>query len=161
MGTRPRLDISRGTAHRTTSTHRDTVPPPRPWDDESRHGIYLTPAVLEDLSEEIADRVVTRLSKQPLLVNRHGLSDRILISVATIERLQRDGRIPVVRIGRRVLYCVNSVIAALANSPVTSNALSGTAHQPSQHEWLNTRTSVETGGGSAAYDRLASSQGGL
>jgi hypothetical protein len=78
--------------------------------------------VLEDLSEEIADRVFKRLSKQPALVDRYGLSDLISISVPTIERLQRDGRSPVVRIGRRVLYEVNAVLAALSNEDASLDA---------------------------------------
>lgn len=118
MGNRPRQPVSRGIAPRPTASHREAVSPPRPWGDESRHGIFLTPAVLEDLSEEIADRLFKRLSKQPALVDRYRLSDLISISVPTIERLQRDGRIPVVRIGRRVLYDVNAVLAALSEPAV-------------------------------------------
>lgn len=120
MGTHPRQPISRSISSRPMSSHRDAVSPPRSWGDESRHGIFLTPAVLEDLSEEIADRVFKRLSMQPALVDRYGLSDVISISVPTIERLQRDGRIPVVRIGRRVLYDVQAVLSALSEPAVGS-----------------------------------------
>lgn len=119
MATRPRQSTSRRATTRPASRHHETTSS-RTWGDETRYGISLTPAVLEDLSEEIADRVFKRMSKQPALVDRYGLSDVIPISVPTIERLQRDGRIPVVRIGRRVLYDVQAVLAALSETAAGS-----------------------------------------
>lgn len=158
MGNRPRQDVSRGVAHRPTASHRDAVSPPRPWGDESRHGILLTPAVLEDLSEEIADRLFKRLSKQPALVDRYRLSDLISISVPTIERLQRDGRIPVVRIGRRVLYDVNAVLAALSE-PAVGAPFDG-SHESETHGTTGQNNSAGSGTGTPSDHLLVANEGG-
>lgn len=158
MGNRPRQPASHGISHRPTSSHRDAPSPPRPWGDESRNGIFLTPAVLEDLSEEIASRLYARLSTQPVLVDRYGLTDRIPISVPTIERLQRDGRIPVVRIGRRVLYDVNAVLAALSE-PVVGACFVGSEESVS-HGTTGQNNSAGAGTGTPSEHLLVANEGG-
>ena len=158
MGNRPRQPVSRGIAPRPTSAHREATSPPRHWGDDSRHGIFLTPAVLEDLSEEIADRVFKRLSKQPALVDRYGLSDLISISVPTIERLQRDGRIPVVRIGRRVLYEFNAVLAALSEPAV--GVPFDSSQEPVPHGRTGQNNSAGSDTGTPSDHLLAANEGG-
>ena len=73
----------------------------------------IPPAELEDFIDSIADRVAERLAKRPRLVDRHTLAGLIGLSIATIERRVRDGSIPVIRIGNRVLFDVGDVVAAL------------------------------------------------
>ena len=76
----------------------------------------LSPADRAELVADIADAVAERLAKTPKLVDRVALSRILGISVATIERLQADGLIPVVRAGRRCLYATDAVIAALSKN---------------------------------------------
>jgi excisionase family DNA binding protein len=77
----------------------------------------LSPAELKCFIEEVASRLAARLTNRPKLVGRHDLAEILGVSVPTIERLQRDKRIPLVRIGRRVLYSPDAVIGALNEVP--------------------------------------------
>lgn len=76
----------------------------------------MTPADLEQFAVTVADRVADRLAAQPRTVDRHGLAEILGVSVPTIERLQRAGAIPVLRMGRSVRYVPDSVIDALASA---------------------------------------------
>lgn len=76
--------------------------------------LNLTPADFDNVIDRIAHRVAAVIAQQPRLVDRNDLAKMLNVSVPTIERLQRDGGIPVVRIGRRVLYSPDAVIAALS-----------------------------------------------
>lgn len=76
----------------------------------------LSPADLERLAGMVADAVADRLARRPLLVDRVELAPMIGLSVPTIERRTRDGSIPCVRSGRRVLYDPNAVVAAMASN---------------------------------------------
>jgi hypothetical protein len=74
----------------------------------------ITPADLASITDAIIETVAARLAESPRLVDRNALARVLGVSVPTIERLQREGRIPVVRIGRRCVYAVDAVIAALS-----------------------------------------------
>jgi len=78
----------------------------------------MTPAEMAELAAflvpRLADEVAEKLSKQPRLVDRHKLADLIGLSVPTIDRRVRDGSIPVIRSGKRVLFDPTAVVAALS-----------------------------------------------
>lgn len=74
----------------------------------------LSPAELEAFVDAIATRVAQKLSNRPLLVDRYSLAEIVGVSVPTVERLQRNGIIPVIRVGRRTLYDPQEVITALS-----------------------------------------------
>jgi ABC-type sugar transport system substrate-binding protein len=76
----------------------------------------ISPADLESITAAIAEAVAARLANMPRLVDRYALARVIGVSVPTIERLQADGKIPVVRVNRRVLYDPEAVIAALSQN---------------------------------------------
>lgn len=158
MGFRPQFKSTNANQRRSAQLHPAAASPPRALGNDAQHGIFLTPAVLEDLSEEIADRVFKRLAKQPALVDRYGLSDVISVSVPTIERLQRDGRIPVVRIGRRVLYDVKAVLAALSKPAVGASFVGSQESVP--HETTGQNNAAGSGTGTPSNDLLAGNEGG-
>ncbi|WP_417750046.1 helix-turn-helix domain-containing protein [Rosistilla oblonga] len=74
----------------------------------------LTPAELNQLGLVIAER----LALQPLLVDCVELAPLLSVSVETVKRYTSKGQIPCVRIGRRVLYQPETVLAALAEATV-------------------------------------------
>ncbi|WP_417745567.1 helix-turn-helix domain-containing protein [Rosistilla oblonga] len=74
----------------------------------------LTPAELNQLGLVIAER----LALQPLLVDCVELAPLLSVSVETVKRYTAKGQIPCVRIGRRVLYQPEAVLAALAEATV-------------------------------------------
>lgn len=158
MGLRPQLKSTNAKQRRSAQLHPAAASPLRALGNDAQHGIFLTPAVLEDLSEEIADRVFKRLAKQPALVDRYGLSDLISVSVPTIERLQRDGRIPVIRIGRRVLYDVNAVLAALSE-PVVGTCFVG-SEESVPHGTTAQRNSIGIDTDTPSDHLLAANEGG-
>lgn len=73
----------------------------------------LSPRELEQLAGMVAEKVAERLADQPRLVDRYAISKILGLSVPTIDRRVRSGRIPVIRDGRRVLFNPQSVIEAL------------------------------------------------
>ncbi len=77
--------------------------------------MILSPGELELFVEKIAKAVAEKLASQPKLVDRHALAQILSVSVPTIERLQAAGRLPFVRLKRRVLYDVDACIAALSS----------------------------------------------
>lgn len=74
----------------------------------------LSPVELERLADLVADRVAERLAGAPRLVDRVRLAELLAVSVATVERLTAAGELPIVRMGRRVLYDPGECIAARA-----------------------------------------------
>lgn len=72
----------------------------------------LSPAELASFIDEIADAVAARMANMPRLVDRYALATIVGCSVATLERLQRDGVIVPIRIGRRCVYDPIAVIDA-------------------------------------------------
>lgn len=73
----------------------------------------LTPLEIEQLAVVLAEKVAMRLAHQPKLVDRYRIAEILGLSVPTIDRRVRSGRIPVIRDGRRVLFNPESVIRAL------------------------------------------------
>lgn len=78
------------------------------------NNVTLSPAELDRLAESIADRLANR----PRLVDRVELARTLGLSVPTIERYTRSGKIACVRIGRRVLYAPDAVIESLSVAAV-------------------------------------------
>lgn len=72
----------------------------------------FTPQELDRLADAVADRLAAKLLDRPRLVDRVELARELGVSVPTIERLCAAGSIPVVRMGRRVLFDPAAVIAA-------------------------------------------------
>ena len=83
--------------------------------------MMLTPAELDRFVDRIADAVALKLASQPKLVDRHTLAQILSVSVPTIERLQAAGRLPCVRLKRRVLYDADACIAALSSDREVSD----------------------------------------
>lgn len=75
----------------------------------------MTPFEIERLAELLAEKLATRLAHQPKLVDRYRIAELLGLSVPTIDRRVRSGRIPVIRDGRRVLFNPETVIRALEN----------------------------------------------
>ena len=76
----------------------------------------MTPHEISQLAEAVAKIVADRLASRPLLVDRVDLAPMLGLSVPTIERRTRDGSIPCIRIGRRVLYDPQAVVAAMSRN---------------------------------------------
>lgn len=74
----------------------------------------LSPAQLADLADAIASRLAERMAEQSSLLDYHGLAEWLGVSVPHVERLKREGQIPYVAAGRRVLFDRNAVTAALS-----------------------------------------------
>ncbi|TVP98123.1 MAG: DNA-binding protein [Planctomycetaceae bacterium] len=73
----------------------------------------MTPIDMDKLGAKVAEIVTAKLANRPRLVDRHELGRILKCSVPTIERLQRKGLFPVVRLGRTVRYDVDQVVEAL------------------------------------------------
>lgn len=73
----------------------------------------LTPNELAEMADVIADQVAERLSRQPRLLDRHGLAEHLGVSVPTVDRLRASGRITPVMVGNRPMYAVDDVIREL------------------------------------------------
>lgn len=79
---------------------------------EGRAGLPLSPVEMDRWASLVADRVAERLAGVPRLVDRVRLAELLGVSVPTIERLTSAGELPIVRMGRRVLYDPAAVIEA-------------------------------------------------
>ncbi|WP_417750010.1 hypothetical protein [Rosistilla oblonga] len=80
----------------------------------------LTPCELQELAERVASEVALRLSEQALLVSRNQIASLTSLSVADIDRATKNGDIPFIRRGRRVLYDPQDVVRALKNGGVSN-----------------------------------------
>lgn len=76
----------------------------------------MTPSEEAAFISRIADAVADRLAIRPRLVNRNQLALALGVSVPTIERLQRNGRIAPIRIGKRCCYDIEAAVRALSES---------------------------------------------
>lgn len=74
----------------------------------------LTPVDMEVLADMVADRVADRLANRRRLLTRYELSEVIGVSVPKLDTMLRDGELPVIRVGRKVLFDPHAVIAHLA-----------------------------------------------
>ena len=75
--------------------------------------IELSPSQLTELADALASRLAECMSAQSALVDYHGLADWLGVSVPHVERLKREGAIPYVSAGRRVLFDRAAVANAL------------------------------------------------
>ena len=66
--------------------------------------------------ELLADMVAERVKKQPRVLDKRELAEKISISVSTIERLMAEKRIPFIKANRRVLFDIEAVVAALSTN---------------------------------------------
>jgi excisionase family DNA binding protein len=74
----------------------------------------LTPKELELLADAIAERVADRLANRRRLLTRHELAQVINVSVPKLDTMLRDDELPVIRVGRKVLFDPHAVIQHLA-----------------------------------------------
>jgi len=71
------------------------------------------PADTDRLAERIAQRVVELAAKRPRLIDRHSLAQKLNVSVSTVDRLRKEGRIKSVLVGDRPMFDLEEVIADL------------------------------------------------
>ncbi len=76
--------------------------------------VEMTPVELEAFATTIADLVADRLSNRRRLLTRHELSEVIGVSVPKLDTMLRDGELPAIRVGRKVLFDPHAVISHLA-----------------------------------------------
>ncbi|PAY19089.1 hypothetical protein CKO51_13250 [Rhodopirellula sp. SM50] len=76
----------------------------------------MTPAELESLANAVAERVADRLANRRRLLTRNELSQVIGVSVPKLDTMLRDRELPVIRVGRKVLFDPHAVIQHLANA---------------------------------------------
>lgn len=85
----------------------------------------LSPHDLERLAELIAEKLDARMSGRPRLVDGLEMAEMAGVSLASIERAKAAGRIPYVKLGVRIKYSPDAVLAALtqnAQRPDTAKA---------------------------------------
>ncbi len=75
--------------------------------------IELSPAQLSELADALATRLAHRIETQSALLDYVGIADWLGVSVPHVEKLKREGRIPYIAAGRRVLFDRAAVSAAL------------------------------------------------
>lgn len=73
----------------------------------------MTPNEIDQLAETVAERLAEKLTGRHKLVDRHQIAEILGVSVPTIDRHLKDGRIPIVRVGRTVRFDPGRVISAL------------------------------------------------
>ena len=76
----------------------------------------MPPLELEQLADAIADRVADRISNRRRLLTRHEMATVINISVPKLDTMLRDGELPAIRVGRKVLFDPHAVIHHLAST---------------------------------------------
>ena len=74
----------------------------------------LSPVELETLADAVAERVADRMANRRRLLTRQELARVINISVPKLDTMLRDGELPVIRVGRKVLFDPHAVIQHLA-----------------------------------------------
>ena len=74
----------------------------------------LSPVQLSLLADSIAVRLAERLQNQSSLLDYSALAEWIGVSIPSVERLKREGRIPFVSVGRRIVFDRAAVAAALS-----------------------------------------------
>ena len=76
----------------------------------------LSPMELEALANAVAERVADHLANRRRLLTRHELAEVINVSVPKLDTMLRDNELPVIRVGRKVLFDPHAVIQHLANN---------------------------------------------
>lgn len=77
----------------------------------------LSPMELETLADAVASRVADRLANQRRLLSRQELAPIINVSLPKLDTMLRDGELPVIRVGRKVLFDPHAVIQHLSLGP--------------------------------------------
>lgn len=84
----------------------------------------LLAIVIDRLADAVAQRLADRLPPAPPtdtdLVDGPEMARRLRISQSMLHRMRAAGKVPCVRIGRRVLYRFDDVIAALREEGASS-----------------------------------------
>ncbi len=75
----------------------------------------LSPLEIERLAEAVAERVADRLTNRRRLLTRYELAEVINVSVPKLDTMLRDDELPVIRVGRKVLFDPHAVIQHLAH----------------------------------------------
>ena len=73
----------------------------------------MTPDELESFADLLAENVADRLACRPRLVDRHGLAEQLGVSVPSIDRLRKAGRIQSINVGNRPMFDTAATIADL------------------------------------------------
>lgn len=76
----------------------------------------LSPLEIETLADAVAERVADRLANRRRLLTRHELATVINVSVPKLDTMLRDDELPVIRVGRKVLFDPHAVIQHLAQN---------------------------------------------
>lgn len=84
------------------------------------------PCISQEQLIQLAHMVATEICKQPRLLNKEQLSQKLGYSVSTIDRLKAQGKIPYIAADRRVCFDLEAVIQALQVDTKTG--------KPSEHE---------------------------
>ncbi|WP_417377478.1 helix-turn-helix domain-containing protein [Gimesia maris] len=74
----------------------------------------MTPAELDAFADVVAAKVADHLANRRRLLTRHELSKVIQVSVPKLDTMIRDDELPIIRVGRKVLFDPHAVIAHLA-----------------------------------------------
>ena len=72
----------------------------------------LSPRQMNELAEQTAEKVVEKMSGQPLL-DQCQLAERLGVSQSSVKRLSESGAIPKTKLGRLVRYDLGEVLRAL------------------------------------------------
>ena len=104
----------------------------------------LSPVDMEVLADMVADRVADRLSNRRRLLTRHELSEVIGVSASKLDTMLRDGELPVIRVGRKVLFDPHAVIAQLADQSARESQCDVCKAEPVFHRISTERGPVNT-----------------
>lgn len=74
----------------------------------------LSPSQLEELATEIASKLADRMESQSALLDYSALAEWLGVSIPSVERLKKEGRIPFISVGRRIVFDRAAVTAALS-----------------------------------------------
>lgn len=80
----------------------------------------MSPLEIDTLAQKVASIVCERLANQPVLITKAELAKRTSLSRATIDRGIANGEIPFIRRGRRILFSLNAVVAAMSQEKTAS-----------------------------------------
>jgi excisionase family DNA binding protein len=76
----------------------------------------ITQTELEQLAERVACMIAAKMAAAPLFIDKFELAKRTTLSVSTIERRVKDGTLPAVRAGRRLMFSPDAVVTALSKN---------------------------------------------
>lgn len=74
----------------------------------------LSNTEIESITNRLSEKIANQLSQPPLLLTQKELTNRTTLSRSTIYRYVKKEVIPVVRVGRRLLFEPDAVLKALS-----------------------------------------------